>query len=276
MRAEKGNRTQNNMLRALVGANLMIAAWGQSAAPAFEVATIKPSADLMVWSGFLLPGGGRLVGDGNLCLRCFEASHVTVKAMVAFAYDVRDFYISGGPGWAGGDRFDIVARTETSATPAQIRVMMQTLLKERFQLALRHESRTVTVYDLVVNKGAPKLKESSRKDGLSGIRFLGRGNVEGMGTAVSGLAGYLQTLLGNVVVDKTGLTGNYDFKLTWAPDEAQAGKPGAQGVPATNGAEESGPSIFTALQEQLGLKLEATKGPVETMVIERVEKPSEN
>ena len=274
MRAEKGNRTQNNMLRALVGANLMIAAWGQSAAPAFEVATIKPSADLMVWSGFLLPGGGRLVGDGNLCPRCFEASHVTVKAMVAFAYDIRDFYISGGPGWAGGDRFDIVARTETSATPAQIRVMMQTLLKERFQLALRHESRTVTVYDLVVNKGAPKLTKSSLK--LGGIRFLGRGNVEGLGVEMTGLAGYLQTLLGDVVLDKTGLTANYDFKLTWVPDEAQAGKPGAQGLPATNGAEESGPSTFTALQEQLGLKLEPSKGPVETLVIERVEKPSEN
>ncbi len=186
----------------------------------------------------------------------------------------RDFYVSGGPGWAGGDRFDIVAKAETSATPAQIRVMMQTLLKERFQLALRRETRTVTVYDLVVNKGAPKLTESSLKVG--GIAFPGRGTAVGRGTAMTGLAGYLQTLLGDVVVDKTGLTGNYDFKLTWVPDEAQAGKPGAQGVPAANGAEESGPSIFTALQEQLGLKLEATKGPVETLVIERVEKPSEN
>ena len=267
MRAENGNRTQNNVLRALLGANLMVAAWGQSAAPAFEVASIKRSPDLMAFSGFQLLGGGRL-----------EASHVTVKAMVAFAYEVRDFYISGGPGWAGGDRFEIVAKADASATPAQMRVMMQTLLKERFQLAVRHETRDATVYQLVVAKGAPKLEESSRKDGAGGggIRFLARGSVEGLGTAMTTLAGYLQTLLGDVVVDKTGLTGNYDFKLTWAPDEAQAGKPGAQGVPATNGAEETGPSIFTALQEQLGLKLEATKGPVEALVIERVEKPSEN
>jgi uncharacterized protein (TIGR03435 family) len=93
---------------------------------------------------------------------------------------------------------------------------------------------------------------------------------------MTGLSSYLQTLLGDVVLDKTGLTGNYDFKLNWVPDEAQAGKPGAQGLPATNGAEESGPSIFAALQEQLGLKLDASKGPVETLVIERVEKPSEN
>jgi uncharacterized protein (TIGR03435 family) len=275
MRAENGNRRlNNNMLRALAGANLMVAAWGQSAAPAFEVATIKPSAELMTWSGFLLPGGARLVGDGNLCPQCFEASHVTVKAMVAFAYGVRDFYISGGPGWAGGDRFDIVAKTETSATPAQIRVMMQTLLKERFKLAVRHETRNVTVYQLVVAKGAPKLTESSLKGG--GIGFPGRGTAVGRGTPIFGLASFLQTLLGDVVLDKTGLTASYDFKLTWVPDEAQAGKPGAQGVAAANGVEESGPSIFTALQEQLGLKLEASKGPVETLVIEGVEKPSAN
>jgi uncharacterized protein (TIGR03435 family) len=140
---------------------------------------------------------------------------------------------------------------------------------------VRHEARNVIVYGLVVAKGAPKLKESSR-NGVGGIRFLGRGNVEGMGTAMTGLAGYLQTLLGDVVLDKTGLTASYDFKLTWAPDEPQAGKPGAQGVPAINGAEEGGPSIFTAVQEQLGLKLEASKGPVETLVIERVGKPAEN
>ena len=258
----------------LVVTLMAAAAFAQSPAPAFEVATIKPSADLMVWSGFLFPGSGRMVGDGNLCPQCFEASHVTVKAMIAFAYDVRDFYISGGPGWAGGDRFDIVARTDTSATRAQIRVMMQTLLKERFKLAVRHETRNATVYDLVVNRGAPKLTESTLKGG--GIGFPGRGTAVGRGTTMTGLAGFLQTLLGDVVLDKTGLTANYDFKLTWAPDEAQAGKPGAQGVAAANGVEESGPSIFTALQEQLGLKLEATKGPVEALVIDRVERPSEN
>ncbi len=240
--------------------------------PAFEVATIKPSAELMTWSGFVFPGSERPDRPGLATF--FEASHVTVKAMVAFAYDVREFYISGGPGWAGGDRFDIVAKADASATRAQMRVMLQTLLKDRFKLALRHETRDATVYQLVVAKGVPKLQESSRKAG--GIRFLGRGNVEGMGTAMFGLASYLQTLLGDVVVDKTDLTGNYDFKLSWIPDEAQAGKPGAQGAPAANGAEDGGPSIFTALQEQLGLKLEASKGPVETLAIERVEKPSAN
>ncbi len=133
---------------------------GQAAdVPAFELATIKPSADLMTWSGFQFPGGEP---DRPGLSTFFEASHVTLKAIVAFAYDIRDFYVSGGPGWAGNDRFDIVAKADTSATRAQIRVMIQTLLKERFNLAVRHETRDVTVYQLVVAKGTPRLKESYR------------------------------------------------------------------------------------------------------------------
>jgi uncharacterized protein (TIGR03435 family) len=244
---------------------IALTARGQTPAPAFEVATVKRSPDVVGWAGLQFPGGGR-----------FEASHVTVKAMVAFAYEVRDFYVSGGPGWAGSDTFDIVAKADASATPAQMRAMLRTLLAERFKLAVRPETKEATVYQLVVAKEGVKssgLQESSRK--IGGIRFLGRGQIEGMGNTLSGLANYLQTLLDQVVVDKTGLTANYDFKLAWSPDESQAGKPGAQAGPA-NGADPGGPSIFTALQEQLGLKLEATKGPVETMVIERVEKPTDN
>jgi uncharacterized protein (TIGR03435 family) len=244
---------------------LGLAARGQTAGPAFEVATVKPSPALMKYSGFQFPGGGR-----------FEASQETVKAMVAFAYEVRDFYVSGGPGWAGTDRFEIVAKADASATPAQMRAMLRTLLAERFKLAVRRETKEATTYQLVVAKDGVKssgLTESSQK--IGGIRFLGRGQIEGLGSTTSGLANYLQTLLDQVVVDKTGLTGNYDFKLAWTPDESQAGKPGAQAGLA-NGTEPGGPSIFTALQEQLGLKLEASKGPVETMVLEHVEKPSDN
>jgi len=244
---------------------IALAAQGQTTTPAFEVATVKPSPALMKYSGFQFPGGGR-----------FEASQETVKAMVAFAYEVRDFYVSGGPGWAGTDRFEIVAKADASATPVQMRAMLRTLLAERFKLAVRRESKEVSLYQLVVAKDGVKssgLQESSVK--IGGIRFLGRGQIEGTGIAMSGLANYLQTLLGQVVVDKTGLTANFDFKLAWTPDESQAGKPGAQAGLA-NAADPGGPSIFTALQEQLGLKLDATKGPVETIVIEHVEKPSDN
>jgi uncharacterized protein (TIGR03435 family) len=254
------------MIRSLILAALSLSvALAQAPAPAFEVATIKPSPDLMQWSGFQFPDGGR-----------FEASHVTVKAMIAFAYDVRDFYVSGGPGWAGSDRFEIVAKTDPNSTPAQRRAMLQSLLEERFKLAVRHETKEATVYQLVVAKDGVKssgLQESSGK--MGGIRFVGRGQIEGIGNPMRGLANYLQTLLDQVVVDKTGLTANYDYKLSWTPDESQAGKPGAQaGLP--DATEPGGASIFTALQEQLGLKLEGTKGPVETLVIDHVEKPGEN
>jgi uncharacterized protein (TIGR03435 family) len=252
-------------IQSLLFASTLTLALGQTPAPKFEVATVKRSPEVVGWSGLQFPGGGRL-----------EASHATVKAMVAFAYEVREFHVSGGPGWAGSDAFDIVAKSEAGATPAQMQAMLQTLLAERFKLAVRRETKEATLYQLTIAKDGVKssgLQETSRK--IGGIRFLGRGQIEGMGIQMKGLANYLQTLLGQAVVDKTGLTADYDFKLAWTPDESQAGKPGTQ-AGLGNTAEEPGPSIFTALQEQLGLRLEATKGPVETLVIEHVEKPSDN
>lgn len=241
----------------------MVEAWGQSqTAPSFEVATIKPSPQFINWSGIQTPGGGR-----------FEASHATLKAMAAYAYDVREFYVSGGPGWAGSDPFEILAKADANATPAQIRVMLQSLLAERFKLVLHRDTKDVTVYQLVVSKGGPKLEETAGDPGF--IRFLGRGQVDGQRIPMTGLARYLKTLLGEVVVDKTGLAAKYNFKLAWTPDEGQAGRPGAGPAPGSP-AEENGPSIFTALQEQLGQKLDGTKGPVDTVVIDHAEKPSEN
>jgi len=235
--------------------------FAQSGGPAFEVASIKPSPQLMNWSGFQPSRGGR-----------FEASHATLRAMVSYAYDVRDFYVSGGPGWAGSDRFEIVAKADGNATPAQMRAMLRTLLEERFKLAVHRETKDAAVYNLVISKGQPKLEEAA---GEGFLKFVGRGQVDAHGLKMSGLAGYLQTLLGQVVLDKTGLNASYNFKLAWTPDETQTGRAGAGPAPA-GPANESGPSVFTALQEQLGLKLEASKGPVETMVIDHAEMPSEN
>jgi uncharacterized protein (TIGR03435 family) len=126
------------------------------------------------------------------------------------------------------------------------------------------------VYELVAAKGGPKIAEAE-----GGLRFVGQGQVEGMGLKMAGLGGYLQTLLGQTVIDKTGLNGIYNYKLAWTPDETQSGKPGGQVVNGNSG-DESGPSIFTALQEQLGLKLETAKDSVETVVIDHAEKPSGN
>jgi uncharacterized protein (TIGR03435 family) len=135
------------MLRAVFLSGVLAIAYGQGPAPAFEVASIKPSPDRADWSGFQFPDARR-----------FEASHATVKAMVAFAYDVRDFYVSGGPGWASSDRFEIVAKTEASSTPEQMRGMLQTVLLERFRLAVRRETKEVTLYQLVVAKHGPNFR----------------------------------------------------------------------------------------------------------------------
>jgi uncharacterized protein (TIGR03435 family) len=229
------------------------------AAPAFEVASIKPSDAFMNWSGFRPFEGGR-----------FEGSHDTVKSMVAWAYEVPEFYVSGGAGWTGTDRFDIDGRADASTTPKQMRAMLQTLLADRFQLALHRETKDTIVYQLVVAKGGPKLKESVSKSGF--LKFAGRGQIEGTAINMTGLANYLQTLLGLAVVDKTGLAANYDFNLSWTPDEAQGGKPGAQAI-GGNAGDDTGPSVFTALQEQLGLRLESGKEPIQMLVIDRVEKP---
>ena len=240
---------------------------GQDAAPAFEVASIKPSPQVRMWSGFQPQPGGR-----------FEA-HATVKAMVAWAYDIREFYVTGGPAWASSDEFTVVAKAETAATPAQMRQMLRTLLSDRFKVSVRRETKEAALYDLVAAKGESKLQEAKGDPGF--IAFKGPGQIECQRIDMRGLAGYLQTLLGQVVLDKTGMTGVYNFKLTWTPDESQAGKPGAGPVggraenPA-GAAPDPGPSIFTALQEQLGLKLEPGRGPVDTIVIEHVEKPSED
>lgn len=225
---------------------------------AFEVASIKPSAPAMIWSGFRPSAGGR-----------FEASHVTVKAMVGFAYDARDFQISGGPSWASSDRYDILAKAPESTSTTQLREAMQALLKQRLKLALRRETRQLTVYELTAARGGAKLHEATTGSGF--LRFVGKGQIEVSSYPMRQFALYLSTLLDRMVIDKTGLASKYDFTLKWTPDEAQSGKPGAQGE-----VEGGGASIFTALQEQLGLKLESSKAPVETFLIDQVERPSED
>jgi len=232
------------------------AALAQTQAQSFEAAAIKRSAPAMLYSGVQTSPGGRV-----------EVSHLTVKGMIAYAYNVRDFQISGGPAWANGDMYDVVARIAEPAAAPQLRAAMQALLQERFQLGIRRETKELPVYELVLSKKGAKLQESTGHEGF--LRFRGKGQVEAHSSTMSQLAQYLATLLDRPVIDATELAANYDFTLTWSPDEGQNGKPGAQGEGEAGGA-----SIFTALQEELGLKLNSGKGPVETIAIERVERPS--
>jgi len=271
------------------------AVFGQAAAR-FEVASIKPNTNPGpgVITGIIRPlPGGRL-----------SANAVLPRFIIQFAYAIRPYQISGGPDWINSAHYDIEAKAEGNATPQQIRLMTQSLLEDRFKLKAHRETRELPVYDLTVSRSGLKLL--SPKEGScvtpdpngpplvpapgqaptpvcgaavvtitpSGARILG-GKV-----SMASLTPTLSNLLGRTVIDKTGFTGTFDVDLQFAPDQALAvlpppGPPGAPGAtaPATDPA---GPSIFTAIQEQLGLKLDSGKGPVEVLVIDSVEKPTEN
>lgn len=218
--------------------------------------------------------------------RCFRpsVSNNALKNLISLAYDVRPFQIIGESQWVGAERFDIDARTATSdaKTPTdpanerrKILEGLKGLLADRFQLALHSETKEQAVYALVVNKGGPKLQESTEPRGL--IRKMGRGTIKGQAVALGMLVLNLSNELGRRVIDKTGLAGKYDFELKWGASQDSAAQiRSTQTAELASPAEPDGPSVFTALQEQLGLRLESGKGPVEVLVIERAERPSRN
>jgi uncharacterized protein (TIGR03435 family) len=260
-----------------------ILAQSGSATLTFEVASIKPSGADPHGAFQIMPGGGlRTVGT-------------SLKMLIGQAYDVRDFQISGGPNWISTDRFDITAKPGTgSESPSQdprtmtdesfktvgdqMRERLRSLLADRFRLALHRETKEESVYVLVVAKGGPKLHASEVNGGSvqRPMMRMGRGDLSGQAAPLAFLVQTLSSQLGRPVIDHTGLTGHYDFTLQWTPDPGQPAASPAIGPDAPPPPDPNGPSIFAAVQEQLGLRLESQKGPVEMLVIDRVEKPSEN
>lgn len=244
-----------------------------AAQTSFDVASIKPMKEtddrVMIRQ---MPGGR------------FTASGVSLRLLIGIAYDVRDFQISGGPGWMSSDRYEINAvteGTERTLPPEKMRELLRALLAERFQLKTHDEEKELPVYNLVVAKGGPKLKESEVPAG-NGPRpqmvRIGRGQISGKGMPMNLLTQQLAQNLGRPVIDKTELKGRYDIEMEWAPDPGQGGLPGVPGPPDGGAAagDASGPTLYTALQEKLGLKLEPAKGPVRTLVIDSAAKPTEN
>ena len=260
-------------------------------APSFDVASIKPNHG---GTGFFRIGAspGRFVADNG-----------TLRFLLQYAYRVKDAQIVGAPSWIDSEHYDIEAKTDDSSADtqrklmsdeqgAQLRLMVQSLLADRFKLALHHDTKELPIYALVVAKNGPKLHESAATsddpppsgpptpDGPQprhSMRMMGRGNLSINAGNLDMFADLLSHQLGLMIVNKTGLKGSYDFTLKWTPDEGQGQMPG--GPPpgdAPPPPDASGPTIFTALQEQLGLKLESQKGPVDTIVIDHVERPSEN
>jgi uncharacterized protein (TIGR03435 family) len=232
----------------------------------FEVATIKPSNPAVQGQSILVGRGG-----GNL----FTTTNTTLNDLLTFAYGVHLQQISGGPAWLGTDKFDISAKPEESGIPdaTQLRTMVQKLLTERFSLTFHREKKELSAYIVTVGKNGPKLSKNESGGNLPGFGGRGPGAIGVRNSSMAEFASFLQgRILDRPVVDQTNLSGKFDFTLEWRPDQTQAGANAPQLPPEVA----ARPDIFTAFQEQIGLKLEAAKTPVEVFVIDRVEKPSEN
>ncbi|RXH58892.1 M56 family metallopeptidase [Granulicella sibirica] len=234
--------------------------------PSFEVATIEPTA----------PDEKRkmLIFDGH----DFKVVNRPLSFLISFAYSVQLKQIVGAPAWYETEKYDITAVPDTPGAPnvAQLRSMVRKLLVDRYKLTLHHDKRDLSVYVLSVAKSGPKMtKGEDDPNGLPGFQFRGLGKLSVFHSTMPEFAQMMQeSILDRPVVDQTGLAGRYDFPLNWAPDDSQFGGAAASAPPATD--TEPLPNLFTAIQEQAGLKLDATRAPTDVLVIDHLEKPSEN
>ncbi len=279
-----------------------------SAAAKFEVASVKPSAPhggfpLDSWSILYSLGHNPFPANGKIDMRSWP-----LKWLMVTAYDVKHFQVFGGPAWANSDRYDIIAKAEDGkATLDQMRPMLQSLLADRFKLTVHREVRELPIYELVPAKGG--LKIEAAKDGscdqfdpdaprplldakhpaphpniCGGFwRMVMRGapdrrdRIEALSITMPRLIEFIsEDVNDRIIVDKTGFTKKFDFRLEFAPAPGIGGMMPTPPAEAGSSASLPGASIFNALEQQLGLRLEATKGPVEVLVVDHAEKPAAN
>jgi uncharacterized protein (TIGR03435 family) len=251
--------------------------------PRFEVATLKENRSGESNGGLQRQPGGRMT-----------ATNMPLKPMITYAYQIAGYQLVGGPGWTDSARYDLVAKMDGNPAPVApgagidpMQLALQNLLADRFKLKTHRETRDMDVYALVMLKPGtpgPNLKPTTqdcagaaaaaqRGSPLTGPNApfcgarIGPGTIKFGGLPASTIARTLATLSGRMVVDRTGLTGSWDFDLNFAPEQR------GQGLGANAATDSDLPSYFTAIQEQLGLKLESTKGAVEVLVIDGIEKP---
>lgn len=240
---------------------------GRAVTPSFDVAAIhqhisQPHEHNSIWSS---------ATDSH-----FRAENVSLIGLIHWAYEVPETRIFNAPGWAGSTNFNIEASSDPSVDEKMARLtsdtgklqkemMVRTLLADRFKLVTHFETRELPVYELVVAKGAPKLGNAKREG--TTINH-GRDHIEVEGSnSLALLAEQLSKEVGRPVIDKTGIAGRYDLEVRWTPDSMAGAQVSVADAP---------PSLFTALEEQLGLKLKTAKGPVQVLVIDQAEMPSEN
>jgi len=235
---------------------------------AFEVATVKPV-------NFDAKGGRYITMQGTS--RFVEKAY-TLKLLIAAAYDLNPRTILGGPGWMDSDHYDILAVTPGAVRPthAEQMSMLRNLLAERFSLTFHREQKEFSIYELEVAKGGPKLKASAAAaedpPALISTVFAQHIHLPARNASMGDFVSLLQrAVLDRPVVDKTELSGKYDFDLDWAPDETQFGGD----VPVAS-AEAPAAPLFVAMQDQLGLRLTATRGPVDALVVDKAEQSTAN
>ena len=260
-------------MRLLLAASGVFAAVVSLPAQVFEVASVKPNKSGTTAVSFRLQPGGQL-----------NALNVTVRDLIRFAYAVQPFQIEGGPGWTGSDRFDVVAKVAGEIVPqppgqvGPVQVMLQNLLAERFALKVRRETKEGPVYALAHARAdrqlakqvtpstvdcAALLRARTGPSPQCRISSAGPGTISGRDASFSQLAQLLSGQVQRLVIDKTGLPGVHSWDLQFAPDQTPA--PGAV-APAV--IDPDRPSLFTALQEQLGLKLESQRAPLEMLIVD--------
>jgi uncharacterized protein (TIGR03435 family) len=263
--------------------------------PGFEVASIKPNKSSDVLSSAALQGGR------------FTATNITLRELIRVAYDVQNAQIAGGPSWIGSERFDIEAKAEgdptLAASPRSMLLMVRRLLRERFKLTAHTEMRELQAYALVMDRTdrrmGPELRQSqvdcaavmaAARTQPSPLPFPPPGERQlcdmfigapprfaAGGVSMAQLATSLSRLVKRTVLDRTLLTGTFDFELQWTPEGLPQRSPDAVDQPIRlNGSDvdPNGPSIFTALREQLGLKLESKDGPVDVLVVDSASRPN--
>ncbi len=227
-----------------------------AAPPRFEVASIKPTPpDLYRGSSGIPTGHGRLTGN-----------HVTLKRCIIGAYSVGPSQVIGGPPWLDTDRFEIAAKAGQPVGDDALMVMLQSLLAERFKLVLHRETRMLDALVLEVAKNGPKLEKA---ESANAGTDSSHGRIDAKALTMDHFAWVLSRTMGVPVINGTGLQGAFNFKLEWSPDSDKPLKPGE--IPP-----DTGPSLYTAIRQQLGLRLHARKAPVEVLVIDHAELPSEN
>lgn len=238
-----------------------------TATPAFEAATIR------------LNHSGRAGGGINVLPARIKIVDSSLKFCVGIAWNVKDFQVSGGEGWTGTERYNIDAVAASPFKQAELRTMLQALLTDRFGLVIHRETRDKAGYALITSRNGPKLPPPVDDPDIMLSRTpSGDMTLKAKSATMEQFASTLSSTLGTTVVDRTGIDGRFDVSLEWAPDPTGQPLVTKSGAPAPMPAPDAmpGPSIFTALQQKLGLRLEARKVPVEIIVIDHADRPSDN